>query len=96
MTIEKRFSGTLNDILEVILICKKCGARMGYNPGKWKEVPVACANCRGSVGSLGIMLPNSLEYVCLESFKGALQSAIAASNSLPFEIRLEFQEPVSK
>jgi len=87
MTIEKRFSGTLDDILEVVLVCKKCGARMGYNPVNWKDVPAKCANCHGSVER---MLPNSLEYGCLETFKGALQSAISALDSLPFEIRLEF------
>ena len=63
---------------------------MGYNPSNWKEVPVTCANCHGSSGPLGIMLPNSLEYVCLEQFRGALQSIIAAVDALPFEVRLEF------
>jgi hypothetical protein len=87
MTVEKRFSGTLDDILEVVLVCKKCGARLGYTPTKWKEVPVRCANC---YTSNEIVSPSTMEYQTMERFKSALQSAIAALESLPFEIRLEF------
>jgi hypothetical protein len=59
MTIVKRFSGTLDDILEVVLRCKKCGGRMGYNPKNWKAVPIESANCPEPGG---MMLANSLEY----------------------------------
>jgi DNA replicative helicase MCM subunit Mcm2 (Cdc46/Mcm family) len=87
MTIDKRFSGTLDDISEVVLRCKRCGARMGYDPKNWKTVPFKCENCPEPVG---MMLANSLEYQYIERLKAALQKAIEAADALPFEIRLEF------
>jgi hypothetical protein len=89
VAIERRFSASLND-LEVVLICKKCGARIGYSVLEWNSVPGKCPNCPQS--SPGLSEPDQRIELLRMHFRTAIHSAA----KLPFEIRVEFIDPREK
>jgi hypothetical protein len=45
MTREQRILFTFQDIQTVCFQCKKCGAKRGFAPRNWKNIPIACDNC---------------------------------------------------
>jgi hypothetical protein len=82
MAFEKRLSARLDD-LTVVLICKKCQARIGYDLKSWKAGSIlGCMDCRESY-------QDSNELLAL---KTALRDAIDPRRNLPCEIRLELTD----
>jgi len=88
MTVEKHWSMTPKDIKRIILVCKNCGATIGYKPQQWKYVPVKCSNCPADVGE---MHPASADYTYLNVLRETLAKAIQNENPF-FEVRFEFDD----
>ncbi len=83
MTVERYLSASPKDIKKVALVCKKCGAVMGYRPTEWKHVPTKCPNCPipdGEMHSAGA------DYASLDGLRETLSKAVKNDNPL-FEIR---------
>jgi len=90
---------SVDDILEVVLVCKKCGTRLGYNRKSKPDVPPWCQ-------SPGCTKPTEKKHLApgspeMEPFDRteafidrifALQRAIRTAKNMPFEIRLEFTD----
>jgi hypothetical protein len=86
MTIEKRWSVTPKDIKRMILVCRKCGAIVGYKPQEWIYVPTKCSNCPA-----GEMHPASADYAHLDALRETLGKALHNENRF-FEVRFEFDD----
>jgi hypothetical protein len=83
MTIENRLSVTPKDIRRIVLVCRKCGATIGYEPRQWKYVPTKCSNCPA-----GEMHPASSALAHLNALRDTLVKLIESENDF-FEVRFE-------
>jgi hypothetical protein len=96
MAIEKRFSAALEDISEIVFVCrnKECGARTSYKLSNWSKIPYKCANC-ASPGELPN--PGTPEAQLLTELRQILLSLIGTEDaSRRFDVRLEVAEPWEK
>lgn len=86
MTSKKTYALSLCDGVAVILECKTCHASASYPLKDWRRIPFRCANC-----SEPEMNEHSKTWQILDSFRLCLKRFIEESDSLPFDVKLEFE-----
>jgi len=89
MTMKKFYTVNLRDSLAVVLECKKCHTSTSYPITDWKRTPFRCSNCSGVE-----MVEHTTDWKTLESFRESLKRFLDTEQTLPFEVKLEFEATV--
>ena len=99
MTAEQRWILDLVEVLTLRLECNSCHAAIVYNPGDWREAPIACPACSGlwDVPQIPGEAPSPLQSFGL-GLRGLLQREKAMGKAgavSPYFVKFEIRDPQS-